>query len=221
MVAVGSIIASREREETAKNLARTEAKEAQTRLLQSQLHPHVLFNSLNGLLELVHKDPHAAESCIRNMSDLLHTLLKASEQSYFRLEQERELVGYYLGMEGIRLGSRLEVAWDWPSGLDRLLVPPLLLQPLVENAIKHGIAPNIVGGTVRIRALASDGFLTLEVGNTGCEPLAGHRIGAVGLRNLKERIQLAFGAHGHFSLTREGDWTKAVIRLPIMAELVI
>lgn len=76
MVVVGSVIASREREEAAKNLARTEATEAQTRLLQSQLHPHVLFNSLNGLLELVHKDPHAAESCIRNMSDLLHTLLR-------------------------------------------------------------------------------------------------------------------------------------------------
>ncbi len=212
---IGLLIANREREEMEKQLAKSEAQEAQTRLLQSQLHPHVLFNSLNGLLELVHKDPNAAETCIRNMSDLLRKLLQASEQSFFRLDQERQLVGHYLAMEGLRLGNRLTVVWEWAEGIDDLLVPPLMLQPLVENALKHGIAPHVEGGQVRIRAWVDGRLLHLEVWNTGEAPLPSPRSGTVGVKNLKSRLKLAFGAKAHYTLVREGVWTKAVVILPI------
>ncbi len=211
----GFFIANREREATEKLIAKDEAREAQTRLLQSQLHPHVLFNALNGILELLHKDVLAAETCVRNMADLLRRLLDASEQTFFRLDQERQLVEHYLAIESMRLGSRLRVAWEWADTLNGRLVPPLLLQPLVENAIKHGIAPNVEGGEIRIRLLVEGGLLRLEVWNTGCLPSDGTRRGAVGVKNLKARLALAFGAEGRYQLERQGEWTQASVTLPV------
>ena len=212
---VGNLIASLERVEKERAQAKSESQLAQTRLLQSQLHPHVLFNALNGLLELVHKDAKAAEECIRSMSELFQRLLQASDQTHFRLAEERQLVEHYLALEKMRLGDRLEVEWFWEEELDGLLVPPLLLQPLVENAIKHGIAPARAGGRIRISADRIDECLTLSVRNTGNPPPDERLLAGIGVKNLKSRLRLAFGNAGSFSLCREGDWTHARVGMPL------
>ena len=141
MVAVGFLVDIRERLHDENLDIRAQAKETQAKVLQGQLHPHVLFNAMNGLAELIHRDPEAAEESVRHISALLRKVLDAAEQPAYTLGDERELLMDYLHMEGIRLRERLRLRWDWDERLDSLPLPPLLLQPLVENALKHGITP--------------------------------------------------------------------------------
>jgi sensor histidine kinase YesM len=219
MITLGGIQASREAEAEAKMEARSEARAAQTRLLQSQLHPHVLFNALNGLAELIRKDPPRAEHSVKALSDLLRRLLVASEESRVPLSDERTMVEDYLEIEAMRLGDRLQLAWDWDSGLDGTRVIPLLIQPLVENAIKHGVAPHIEGGRLEIRAAREDAGLVLEVRNTG-EGLRASDPGrrGIGMKNLASRLALAYGEGARFTLESQGDWVVARIWIS-MAEL--
>lgn len=219
MITLGRIQASREAESSAKLEARSEARAAQTRLLQSQLHPHVLFNALNGLAELIRKDPPRAEHSVKALSDLLRRLLVASEESRVPLSDERTMVEDYLEIEAMRLGDRLQLAWHWDSGLDGTRVIPLLIQPLVENAIKHGVAPHIEGGRLEIRAAREDEGLVLEVRNTG-EGLRASDPGrrGIGMKNLASRLALAYGEGARFTLESQGDWVVARIWIS-MAEL--
>lgn len=219
MILLGSLQARREAEEADKHEARSEARAAQTRLLQSQLHPHVLFNALNGLAELIRKDPGQAEASVKSLSDLLRRLLVASEESRVDLAGERKMVEDYLDIEGMRLGDRLSVAWDWDPSLDAVQVIPLLVQPLVENAIKHGISPHLEGGRLGIRAAREAEGLLLEVRNTGMElrPAAPGRQG-IGMKNLRSRLDLAYGDRASFTLGAEGGWVVARISIS-MAEL--
>jgi two-component system sensor histidine kinase AlgZ len=119
-------------------------------------------------------------------------------------------------VEQLRLGDQLHVSWDWADGLDDLPVLPLLLQPLVENALKHGIAASPEGGLLRIEAHQTDGWLSLAVANTGRaqrpNPKPG---GGLGLRNLKSRLELAYGGRATFQLVKEQEWTRAEISLPL------
>ncbi|HTL97507.1 MAG TPA: histidine kinase [Holophagaceae bacterium] len=193
------------------------AREAQSRLLQSQMSPHVLFNALNGFAELIHKDPAAAEGSVRSLAHLLRQLLTFAEFKVITLQEERALVEDYLHLEGLRLGSRLSSIWQWEERLQSRLVPPLLIQPLVENAIKHGIAPVKQGGILRISIREEAGSLLLEVANTGSSlgVKDGTRPGlGLGLRNLKDRLALAFGPDASFGLAEREGWTIATISLP-------
>ena len=219
MMTFGRLQANREAEETEKREARSEARAAQTRLLQSQLHPHVLFNALNGLAELIRKDPVKAENSVKSLSDLLRRLLVASEESLVPLASERRMVEDYLDIEAMRLGDRLEVQWDWDASLDGLRVIPLLIQPLVENAIKHGISPHIDGGRLLIRASGMEEALRVEVRNSGMglRPEA-PGTGGIGMKNLAARLALAYGEQARFSLESEADWVVSRISIS-MAEL--
>ncbi len=219
MILLGSLQARREAEEAEKLEARSEARAAQTRLLQSQLHPHVLFNALNGLAELIRKDPVRAELSVKSLSDLLRRLLVASEEGRVPLASERTMVEDYLDIEGMRLGDRLSVGWEWDPSLDTVQVIPLLVQPLVENAIKHGISPHLEGGRLEIRAARQGGDLVLEVRNTGMElrPDRSGRTG-IGMKNLASRLALAYGDGARFSLGAEAGWVVARISIS-MAEL--
>jgi hypothetical protein len=194
MMVVGGLIAARVHAEELRKASETEAQIAKNRLLQGQVHPHVLFNALNGLAELVHKDPKAAEGAIRHLSDLLRRILVATEHARMPLFEERKVVSDFLALEAIRLGGRLRVTWDWDTRLDGIELPPLLLQPLVENAIKHGIAPSIPGGDLVLRAQAKEGAIVLEVWNSGKPFLEGGSGGSgIGVRNLRSRLALTFG----------------------------
>ncbi|HEY3272001.1 MAG TPA: histidine kinase, partial [Geothrix sp.] len=180
----------------------------------SQIHPHVLFNALNGLAELVHKDAKAAETAIRHLSDLLRRILVASEHVRLPLGEERKIVADFLALEAIRLGDRLRVVWEWDEALDSIELPPLLLQPLVENAIKHGIAPSIPGGDLILRARAKDGGIFLEVWNSGQPfPVNGNGSGiGIGVKNLRSRLALHFGSGARLSIGPSGQGTLACIR---------
>jgi LytS/YehU family sensor histidine kinase len=213
MILVGGLVAARARSEELLEASAAEAQVAKNRLLQSQIHPHVLFNALNGLAELVYKNPKAAERAIQHLSDLLRRIMRASEFMRLPLGEERKIVSDFLALEAIRLGDRLRVVWEWDQGLDAIEVPPLLLQPLVENAIKHGIAPSIPGGDLVLRARAQDGAIVLEVWNSGA-PFREHAdAGGIGVKNLCSRLAMHFGAGATFSIGPSEGGTLACIRL--------
>lgn len=212
MMVVGGLVAARARSEELREASQAEAQIAKNRLLQSQIHPHVLFNALNGLAELVHKDARAAERAIRHLSDLLRRILVASEHMRLPLGEERKIVVDFLALESIRLGDRLRVVWEWDDRLDTIELPPLLLQPLVENAIKHGIAPSIPGGDLILRARAQDGEIFLEVWNSG-QPFPVHGSGSgIGVKNLRSRLAMHFGDGARLSIQPSGQGTLACIR---------
>ncbi len=212
MMIVGGLVASRARSEELRAASEAEAQIAKNRLLQGQVHPHVLFNALNGLAELVHKDPKAAETAIRHLSDLLRRILRASEHMRLPLGEERKIISDFLALEAIRLGPRLRVLWDWDEGLDSIEIPPLLLQPLVENAIKHGIAPSIPGGDIIIRARSRDGSVRLEIWNSG-RPFPNQVNGSgIGLKNLRSRLALHFGSSAELVIGPSGQGTLACIQ---------
>ena len=209
---MGWFLAGKERVESSARELRGLANRARAQALQAQLNPHTLVNVIGGLTELVHEDPDAAEEALVALAEMYRALMEHGASLTSPLARERALVGRYLAIEEIRLGSRLSVEWAWPAWADALELPPLLLQPLVENAIKHGISPSIQGGVVRIEALQTLTGLTLRVANTG-EPLhADHPIG-VGLGNLGERLALFSTLQPSFRLEQEGGWTVAMLSL--------
>ncbi|HJV21333.1 MAG TPA: histidine kinase, partial [Holophagaceae bacterium] len=167
MMFIGAMIALGERTEEEKVATETQLREAQWVLLRGQLSPHVLFNSLNGLAELVRQDVDRAEQAILDLAELYRALLRHGDRPLAPLGDERDMVRRYLAVEALRLGTRLRVHWEWDEGLDDVLAPPFLLQPLVENALKHGIAGHPEGGEVRIKGHRVRDAFHLQVANTG------------------------------------------------------
>lgn len=183
-------------------------RQAQAHALQAQLDPHVLYNALSGIAELIRDDPKKAEEAVLNLSDLYRLLTDLGKRSSISLREERRLMEDYLAVEQMRLGSRMRVSWDWPTELNDLEVPPLLVQPLVENAIKHGLSPQEEGGALRIGVWRkADSALHVEVMNNGA-PLDPSWESGTGLSNLSARLEL-LGAGSGITLRQEGEWTVA------------
>jgi LytS/YehU family sensor histidine kinase len=213
MMLAGGLVAARAHSDELLEASLAEAQVATNRLLQSQIHPHVLFNALNGLAELVHKSPKAAERAIRHLSDLLRRIMRASEYMRLPLGEERKIIADFLALEAIRLENRLRVVWEWDESLDAIEVPPLLLQPLVENAIKHGIAPSVPGGDLVIRARAQGEAIILEVWNSGVPFIDSEEGNGIGVKNLRSRLALHFGNRASIFVGPSGQGTLASIRL--------
>lgn len=207
-MAFGWVLAEKEATEARETRTAGLLREATARALQNQLEPHVLFNALNSLSELVHDDPLAAEEMIARLGDLYRTLTRHGRRDRVTLGEERRLVAAYLAMEEMRLGERLRVAWEWPEEADGIELPPLLLQPLVENAIKHGISPAEDGGEVRISCVRNPDGVALTVANTG-RPFEERKAGGVGLENLEARLALWPQVSAGFSLDWQAPWTVA------------
>jgi hypothetical protein len=212
MTIMGGIISLGETTEEERATALARLEEAQWVLLRGQLSPHVLFNALNGLAELVRQDPAAAEQALLDLSELYRALLKHGNRPRAPLGEERALVQRFLAVEGLRFGPRLRVSWDWDPDLDREEAPPFLLQPLVENALKHGIAPHPAGGDLAISLVRLGTGLRLRVSNSG-RSLGLVPGQGVGLQNLEARLKLAYGSGGSFHLRTEGGLTVAEVRL--------
>ena len=132
--------------------AQQEALRAQLEALQARTNPHFLFNSLNTVAGLIDEDPRKAEEVLERLSALFRYSLEGSRTDWVRLEQEIENVEGYLEVERVRLGDRLNSEIDVAPGVENILVPPLVLQPLVENAVLHAIAPRSAGGSLSLRA---------------------------------------------------------------------
>ena len=172
---------------------RASTAEARLQALQAQVEPHFLFNTLAHVKWLYRRDPERGRRMLDRLLDYLHAALPRVRQAATTLEQELQLTRAYLDIHQLRIGGRLAVAIEVPDEIARLQFPPLMLLTLVENAIKHGIAPQTGGGTIAIRAYADDRQLRIEVRDTG----AGLRQSAgtgMGLANVRERLTALFGA---------------------------
>lgn len=215
---VGFLIVALERATAARERAERLAREAQWILLKGQLSPHVFFNAMNNLTELIRKDPALAERAAMDLSDLFRRLMDHGQCHLAPLGEERALVERYLAIEALRLGNRLQVNWQWDPALDGAEVPPFLLQPLVENALKHGLSPKPEGGRLELEGRLVDGRIRLRVANDG-RPLVDRGSGGSGLLNLEGRLRLAYGKDAALQLRSEGDWTVAEVDVPWSEEV--
>jgi signal transduction histidine kinase len=210
---------AQERTLTAAQL-QTRLAEASLQSLQRQLHPHFLFNTLHTISALVHRDPEAADAMIEKLSDLLRLTLDRIGTQEVPLKEELDFLQKYLAIERTRFGDRLEVGIDVdPETLDAA-VPNLLLQPLVENAIRHGIAQKVGGGRVEIAARRQGSDLVLVVRDTGpglsAATLTALNTG-VGLTNTRSRLQHMFGDRHRFEFHEPPDGGLAVrIAIPFV-----
>jgi two-component sensor histidine kinase len=196
--------------------AELDAQLADARLnaLRAQLNPHFLFNTLNGISTLVDEDPPGARRMIARLSDLLrHTLSEGDEQE-IRLARELEMLRLYLDIMEVRFQGKLEVSIETEKSLDDALVPNLVLQPLVENAFRHGIALMQTAGRVAVRAERDDGDLVLTVRDNGGGPANPVREG-VGLTNTRARLAQLYGARQRLALTAdENGGARVEVRFP-------
>jgi signal transduction histidine kinase len=180
---------------------RAQAAEASYHTLATQMRPHFLFNALNSLAELIEsKQEHAAETAYQ-LSDLYRHILASAGKKTAPLSQELEIVKTYLELEQLRFGARLQFTINAPAESESIYLPSLMLQTLVENAIKHGIAPSVEGGQVLIEIKrAANDFYHLSVINTGrrYQPLVTSN--GTGLANTRARLELLYGARSAFSI---------------------
>lgn len=182
--------------------------------LQARIRPHFLFNSLNTIASLTHDEPDKAERAIEDLAELFRASLNTEPR--ISLQDEIELTEDYINLELLRLDQRLKVNWVIETEYDGILIPALILQPLVENAIYHGIEPLQEGGEVTI-LIKKDQYLCIEISNPwnksgGAQRRQGNQMA---LQNISERLQLAFHGEAKFEHLVENDLYKVNIRLPI------
>lgn len=192
---------------------RAAARQAELAALQARVHPHFLFNTLNTAVTLVRQQPAQAEMLLHDLSDLFRAALSA--QRDIPLSQELHLCERYLEIEKLRLGSRLSVRWVRPPELPDPVVPALLIQPLVENAVRHGIESQPVGGEVGIEVECTERLLTIRVSNPlpAAPPRRdGHHIGQSAVRG---RIALATQERGKLATKVDGGRYVATVTLPL------
>ncbi len=189
---------------------------AELRLLKSQLNPHFLFNALNAVRALIADEPARAQDAVTHLARALRYALASGEEDLVSLARELEMVEDYLALESLRLAERLNVVREIEPAATTVYIPMMLLQTLVENAIKHGIAPLRQGGTLRIAARAVDSQLVIQVVNPRPAGPTVITTQGVGLRNSARRLQLLFGskASAHLDLS-DPNLATAEIRLPL------
>lgn len=192
------------------------ATEAQLSALRSQINPHFLFNALTTIGYLIQTAPEKAFETLMRLTQLLRGVLTSTGE-FCTLGQELKLIESYLDIERARFEERLRVEIDVPKELENLQVPALILQPLVENAIKHGISENKAGGEVRISARLEDDILTLTVSDTGpgLKPGKAKKGGGVGLKNIRERLSSYYNENAALEINSEGSGTRAEIKLAV------
>jgi Histidine kinase len=199
--------------------AQRQAAEQQLKLLESQLEPHMLFNTLANLRALIGIDPPRAQAMLDQLIAFLRSSLDGSRARMHSLEAEFQRLRDYLALMQIRMGPRLETRFELPPALAAAQVPPLLLQPLVENSIKHGLEPHIAGGRIDVSAARDGDLLVLRIRDSG----AGFDAGALdpghyGLAHVRERLATLYGTRAMLEIgaATDGDGgTLATIRLPL------
>jgi len=191
--------------------------EARSRInaLQARIRPHFLFNSMNTIASLTRTSPKLAEEAVEDLADLFRATLKDSD-SPLRLKEELELSRMYQRIEALRLGDRLQVRWDIAELPMRALVPSLTIQPLLENAIYHGIETLDGGGTVAVQGRVDGDDLVVSVANP--IPTDGRRAAREGnrtaLENIRQRLRLAYGDRGRLDVVESPDRYEVTLRFP-------
>ena len=210
------ILTMQDRERELTELAAT----AQLAALRAQINPHFLFNSLNSIAQLIHTDPDKAETCVERLAEIFRYILRRAEKELVPLADEVQMAAAYLDIERARFGDRLHVETTIDPRSMQQLIPNLILQPLVENAVKHGLSRKRGPGTIRIQAEVTDDLLTLTVGDDGLG-MPATTLGTVyergvGLRNLRDRLARLYGAaHLPEIISTPGGGTKVRLRIPV------
>jgi hypothetical protein len=185
----------RERAEAAERAA----TQASLRALQAQIEPHFLFNTLANVVGLIHPQPDTAKLMLEQFIAYLRATLAATREDHTTLGREFDLMRTFLSVLQIRMGDRLKVRFDLPEDMKNIHLPPMLLQPLVENAIKHGLEPKIEGGELALSARRVENRVTLTVADTGLG-FQNSSSNGIGLKNVRERVQQIFGDRGAVSI---------------------
>lgn len=221
IVGVTNFVRARaEADERAQREAKIDAElvQAQLRRLRGDLQPHFLFNTLNAVTALVHTDARAAEETIDKLIELLRASMDAGGRTEVPLAEELDFVGRYLDLQKVRFGDRLRSFIDVADPeLLRACVPPLLLQPLVENSILHGIRKQPSGGEVSVRAFRDGDALRLEVRDSGpgCDAEAPFSRGSIGVPNTRARLEYLYHDARALCFRRDGDEFVADVRIPL------
>ncbi|MGA9883226.1 MAG: histidine kinase [Candidatus Acidiferrales bacterium] len=190
--------------------------------LTSQINPHFLFNTLNTVSSLIRFDPDMARGVVLKLSNILRRLLR-KHQTFVPLREELDFIDDYLGIEVIRFGrDKLQIFKEIDAETLDAFVPSMLLQPIVENAIKHGLAPRLAGGQIHLRTLRRDGRLSIEIEDNGMgmsqERLLEVYGGGIGISNVHERLRLLYGDQFEMRIrSREGEGTQIHIDIPELA----
>lgn len=206
--------------EAAIQVAQRQAAENQLKLLESQLEPHMLFNTLANLRVLIGMDPPRAQTMLDQLISFLRATLSGSRHAEHPLRAEFDRLQDYLALMRVRMGDRLQTRFELPEALGELPVPPLLLQPLVENCIKHGLEPSVDGGRIDVRAQRLGDVLVVTVRDTGAglegPASEGTRFGLV---QVRERLKTLYGSAASLTLEAAADpegGTLATVRLPVL-----
>lgn len=193
--------------------------QAQLQTLRSQLNPHFLFNTLHSIAELVHTNPTLAEQLILRLGELLRQVLRSSTEQEVALAEELDFIKGYVEIEQMRLGERLQVKWEIAPEALAARVPSLILQPLIENAILHGVAATARAGVLAIRAGCDDRYLHLQVRDTGPGlPQEGKAQVGIGLSNTRTRLHRLYGSGQRFELLND-DGLVVNVQIPLVRSL--
>jgi signal transduction histidine kinase len=191
------------------------ASESELRLLRAQLEPHMLFNTLANLRSLVEADPKLAQSMIDQIIAYLRGTLAASREASVPLRQEFTQLSAYLEIMALRMGQRMTYRLELSKDLESFTVPPMLLQPLVENAIKHGIEPKVGSATLEVEAVQEQGTVVVTVADTGRGlPAEADARGGYGVEHVRDRLRAYYGPAATLTLTRNApEGTRAIVRI--------
>jgi len=201
-------------EENARIRQEKQLAEAQLKLIQAQIEPHFLFNTLATINSLIMKEPKTAQFMLEQLNQYLRTSLSRTRNEQMSLRHEIELVGAYLAIIKIRMGDRLSYKIDADEASQDVYIPPLLLQPIVENAIKHGLEPKIEGGKISIRCRLANDRLIIEINDSGIGEKAAWQQGT-GLSNVRERVNTFYNEQGKFSLSCNQSGSNVLFDLPV------
>jgi len=211
-----------ERENAKRLQAEGLAHEAKLRMLNYQLNPHFLFNALNSVTALVKRDDQdGAVEMLSRISEFLRASLEESETFQHQLRDEIEIIEHYLAIEKVRFGDRLDVVFDISNAAADVEIPSLLLQPLIENNIKHAVGKSLSRTTIRIKASVEDGRLCINLSDSGAhdvrkKPATTTPSPGIGLKNVEERLQSVYGEDYDFHTTRSEDGGyHASINIPV------
>jgi two-component system sensor histidine kinase AlgZ len=191
--------------------------EARLQALQARIRPHFLFNSINAVLSLMRQDPRRAEQVLEDLAELFRVLM-ADNRQLTQVSHEIELAKQYLGIEQLRLGDRLQVEWDTAEAPHNALIPPLVLQPLLENAVYHGIEPRTEPGTIFIRIYRDRDQLRVLLRNPYRQAGDHHAGNRMALANIRERLALHFDAEASIKTDATEDAYQVQIAIPLRQE---
>ena len=194
------------------------AAEANLRALQAQIEPHFLFNTLANVTSLIHTKPDDAKRMLEDFIAYLRATLAATREQHSTLGDEFEMMKNFLSILKIRMGERLQVYLDLPSELRNATMPPMLLQPLIENAIKHGLEPKLEGGSITLTAARNGDSVRISIVDTGLG-FSNKLSNGIGLKNVRERIEKLYGTRGSVLIEENHPGgTRVVVSIPYSTE---